>query len=132
VRMRIPFSDVDMHGRVHNGRYFAYVETAINEHLRQRGLSPFFQPDSTDHVYHVKKIEVVYDRPIRFDDVVDVLAGVARIGTTSLSFTGRVVRVGESEPAVVAEVVWVCVDRASGSAMPIPQATRSALAALLD
>ena len=32
--MRIPFADVDMHGHVHNGTYLSYVETAINELLR--------------------------------------------------------------------------------------------------
>ena len=128
--MRVPFSDVDMHGHVHNGRYLSYVEDAINELLRESGLMGHFDPASGAHVYYARKVEVVYNRPIGFDEVVDVRAGVGRIGTTSLTFSGRIDREGDSEPSVEAQVVWVCVEAKTGRAAPIPEATRSALAAL--
>src|SRR2546430_12037664 len=115
MRMRSAFCDVDMHGHVHNGMYFSYVETAINEYLRESGLSPLFEPGSGDHVYHVRKVEVIYNRPVGFDDLVEVTANVARIGTTSLTWAGRIDRDGEREPSVTAEVVWVCVDPGTGS-----------------
>jgi acyl-CoA thioester hydrolase len=129
LRIRIPFSDVDMHGHVHNGVYFSYVENAINEFLRESGLLRFFHPASSAHVYHVRKVEVVYNRPIGFDEIVDVSARVGRIGNTSLTFSGRIERDGETEPSVAAEVVWVCVDAATGTTAPIPEDTRAALAA---
>jgi acyl-CoA thioester hydrolase len=130
VKLRIPFCDVDMHGHVHNGVYLSYVETAINEFLRESGLRRHFQPDSEDHVYHVRKVEVVYNRPIGFDDVVEVRASVARVGTTSVTFAGRIDRDGESEPSAVAEVVWVCVNPETGRTSPVPDELRAAIAAV--
>jgi acyl-CoA thioester hydrolase len=132
LRIRIPFADVDMHGHVHNGVYFSYVETAINELLRESGLLGHFDPKSGEHVYHVKKVEIVYDRPIGFDEVVDVRAGVGRIGNTSLTFTGRIDREGETEPSITAEVVWVCVDPGTGRTAPVPEPTRAALTATMS
>jgi len=130
--MRVPFSDVDMHGRVHNSVCLTYVENAINEFLRESDLLGYFDPRSGAHTYHARKVEVVFNRPIGFDEVIDVRAGVGRIGTTSLTFTGQVHRAGDADPSVVAEVVWVCVDVGTGRAAPIPEATRSALAATMS
>src|SRR5437588_8656960 len=110
MRMRVPFSDVDMHGHVHNATYLSYVENAINAYLRESGLLPHFDPASAEHVYYARKVEIVYNRPVGFDEVVEVSARVGRVGTSSLTFSGRIDREGELEPAVVAQVVWVCVD----------------------
>jgi acyl-CoA thioester hydrolase len=130
--MRIPFSDVDMHGRVHNSVCLTYVENAINEFLRETDLLRYFDPHSSVHTYHARKVEVVYNRPIGFDEVVNVSAGVGRVGTSSLTFTGRIDRDGDADPSVVAEVVWVCVEVSTGRAAPIPEAARSALAATMS
>ena len=52
-----------MHGHVHNSVYFSYVENAINEFLRESGLLGLFDPQSAAYRYHVRKVEVVYNRP---------------------------------------------------------------------
>ncbi|AEW98621.1 thioesterase protein (plasmid) [Streptantibioticus cattleyicolor NRRL 8057 = DSM 46488] len=125
----MPFSDVDMHGHVHNGVYFAYVETALNEFLRLGGLSGRFDPRHNDVVYHVRKAELVYHAPAGFEDELDVTPRVARIGDSSLTFAVAVTRAGDGTPVADATVVWVCVDRATGRTTPVPDATRAALAA---
>ncbi|MEU4804102.1 thioesterase family protein [Actinosynnema sp. NPDC023587] len=132
MRTRIPFSDVDMHGNVHNGRYVAYAEDAVNEFLRESGLSDRFDPRSSELAYHVKKVEVVYQRPVGFDEVVDVTARVARVGRTSLTFEAEVRPLDGDGPAVRASVVWVCVDPATRSAVPVPDHVRDALTATTD
>ncbi|MFE7607293.1 acyl-CoA thioesterase [Streptomyces celluloflavus] len=131
MRQRVPFSDVDMHGHVHNGVYCSYAETAINEFLREAGLSDRFDPRADSHgvVYHVKKIELCYEGAAGFDDLLDISAGVRRIGTSSLTFSAAVVRAGDGAPVARAEVVWVCVDKKTGRPRPVPAPTRDALAA---
>ncbi|MEU5692298.1 thioesterase family protein [Actinosynnema sp. NPDC020468] len=129
MRTRISFSDVDMHGNVHNGRYVAYVEDAINEFLRDNGLAEKFDPRSSDLAYHVRKVEVLYHSPIGFEDVVDVTARVGRIGRASLTFEAEVRTVGAIEPAVQATVVWVCVDPATRRSTPVPEHVHAALGA---
>ncbi len=130
MRLRVPFCDVDMHGHVHNGVYFSYVETAINEFLRTSDLSGRFDPKANDHAYHVKKVEVVYHRPAGLDDILDVDARVARIGTSSIGFSARATRTEDSVVVAEAEVVWVCVESGSGRTIPVPQETRAALTAV--
>lgn len=127
--VRVPFADVDMHGHVHNGQYFSYAESAVNEYIRCHDLAKLFDPGSSAVVYHVRKVEIRYDGAAGFDDVLDVVARLARIGTSSLTFTATA-RQAESGAAVVeAEIVWVCVDGATGKPVPIPEPTRQALAA---
>ncbi|GAU71186.1 putative hydrolase [Streptomyces sp. NBRC 110611] len=121
-----------MHGHVHNGVYCSYAETAVNELLREAGLAARFDPRSDAHgvVYHVKKIELCYEGPAGFDDVLDITAHVRRIGTSSLAFDAVMVHAGDRAPVARVEVVWVCVDKEAGRARPIPAPTREALAAL--
>ncbi|RCV49209.1 acyl-CoA thioesterase [Marinitenerispora sediminis] len=132
MRVRIAFSDVDMHGNVHNARHVAYAEDAVTDLLRAAGLSDRFDPRSRTAVYHVKKVEVVFHRPLGFGDLIDVTARPARIGRTSLTFdvTARPAEHPDTSPAVRTQVVWVCVDPATRRTIPVPEETRTALAAL--
>ncbi|MDA2812355.1 thioesterase family protein [Nocardiopsis sp. RSe5-2] len=131
MRLRVPFSDVDMHGNMHNGRYVAYAEDAVNEFLREAGLSALFDPASSRAAYHVKKVEVVYERPLRFGDPAEIAAHVARIGRTSLTFAvvARNEEAPEGAAAARAEVVWVCVDPNTRRPVPVPEPTAAALRA---
>src|SRR5689334_16173487 len=120
-RFRVPFRDVDMHGHVHNSVYLSYFESAINELLRRFDLLKHFEPGSASHRYHVRKAELVYSKPVGFDALVEVRAALARIGTTSLTFSARLDREGDAdnaEPSVSGSIVWVCVD--AGSSRPVP------------
>jgi acyl-CoA thioester hydrolase len=130
VLLRVPFADVDMHRHVHNGRYFSYAESAINEFIRLNDLSTMFDATHNDVAYYVKKVEIRYDGTAGFDDVLDVIARVARIGSTSLTFVARVSHSDGGSLIAEAEVVWVCVDSATGTPVPIPEPTRQALAAV--
>ncbi|WP_017555939.1 acyl-CoA thioesterase [Nocardiopsis baichengensis] len=129
MRLRVPFSDVDMHGNMHNGRYVAYAEDAVNEFLREAGLSGLFDPASSAAAYHVKKVEVVYERPLRFGEPAEIAARVERIGRTSLTFAVVARNEGAPEGAAAAraQVVWVCVDPATGRPVPVPEPTAAAL-----
>ena len=126
--LRVPFADVDMHGHVHNGKYFSYVESAINEYIRRNELSTVFDPGGNGVAYHVKKVEISWAGAAGFDDVLDVAARVAGLGTTSLTFAASVRHSGDGRPVAAAEVVWVCVDGTTGRPVPIPEPTRLALA----
>ena len=117
-----------MHGHVHNGKYFLYAEAAINEYIRDNELAAVFDPGSSAAVYHVRKVTVRYDGVAGFDDVLDVVARVARIGTTSLTFVVTMSHSGNGPMVAEAEVVWVCVHSATRKPTPIPETTRRSLA----
>ncbi|MBB2910722.1 acyl-CoA thioester hydrolase [Streptosporangium becharense] len=118
-----------MHGNVHNGRYVAYAEDAINEFIRESGLSDQFDPASSRLAYHVKKVEIVYERPLGFGELADITARAARVGRTSLTFEVLVhpAEPAGAPPAVRAQVVWVCVDPETRVPSPVPESTAAAL-----
>lgn len=89
-----------------------------------------FSPGAGPCDYHVKKVELVYNRPIGFDKLIEVRARLERIGGASLTFAGRIDHDDDTEPSVTATIVWVCVDRETRRAAAIPDGTRAALAVL--
>lgn len=129
-RLRIAFRDVDMHGHVHNGAYFSYFETAITEFLRGHGLMEHFRPKA--YAYHVKKVEIIYDAPVGFDEAVEIRVRLAGLGRSSLTFAAALGLDGNGPPLVTATIVWVCVDAGTRHPAPIPAETRDALAGLLS
>jgi acyl-CoA thioesterase FadM len=89
-----------------------------------------FSPGAGPCNYHVKKVELVYNKPVGFDKLVEVRACLDHIGRTSLTFAGRIDHDDDTEPSVTATIVWVCVDRETRRAASIPDGTRAALAVL--
>jgi acyl-CoA thioester hydrolase len=125
--VRVPFRDVDMHGHVHNAAFLSYFEAAINEFLRNCNLACHFRPDSATYAYHVKKAELIFESPAFFEDELQLSVTIARIGRSSLSYTGQIVRGADQTVCARVEIVWVCVVTASRRPCPIPEETRKAL-----
>ncbi|MGI5119113.1 acyl-CoA thioesterase [Marinactinospora thermotolerans] len=109
--MRVPFSDVDMHGNVHNSRYVVYGENAVNDFLAERGLAERTRPGVGDLIFLVKELSVEYRRPLRFGDTVACRVRDVRVAGPRLTFDVTVLREpeGDGEPAVAAKVTitWV-------------------------
>ncbi|WP_288586546.1 thioesterase family protein [uncultured Methylobacterium sp.] len=129
--LRVPFRDVDMHGHVHNAVYLSYCESAINEYLREHDLSRYFAPDEAGIVYLVRKTELVFNRPSRFEDRLSFTLAITKLGSASIAFSVDVVGEGETTPRVAATIVWVCVDAGQRSSTAIPARTREALTPLV-
>lgn len=129
LEITVPFRDVDMHGHLHNAVHLAYFESAINHFLRVHELSGYFRPDGV-LVYHVRKAEVIFQAPTRFEDVVTIRCALGHLGRTSLRFDGAMTGSSPDDLRATAQVVWICVDRKAGKPAPIPDTLRDALKAL--
>lgn len=125
--LRVPFRDVDMHGHVHNAVFLAYFETAINDFIRESDLARHFDPAGSAVVFHVKKVEVTYEAPAHFEDELAFRVCIDRIGRSSLTFAGEVVRRADGVTCARVLVVWVAVETAEGRPTPIPERIRAAL-----
>jgi len=130
VSLRVPFRDVDMHGHVHNAVYLSYCEGAINEFIRGHGFSEYFSPKEDGIVYLVRKTELLFSQPSFFEDKLDFVVALAKLGATSIAFTIDVFGAGETTSRVTASIVWVCVDIAQKKSTGIPQKTMAALVPL--
>jgi acyl-CoA thioester hydrolase len=113
-----------MHGHMHNAAYVSHFEAALSHALRAKGLNQDFAPDGAT-VYLVRKIEVTYAAPCFYDQEIAIATRLARVGGSSLTFALDLV--GDGVTRATAEIIWICVDKASGQPIEVPAQTRHKL-----
>ena len=126
--LRVRWAEVDRQGIVFNGHYLMYFDVGITEYWRALGY-PY--PDGllkhgTD--LYVKKASVEYHASAQYDDVLNVMVRVARIGRSSLQVLIEIHR--GTEHLISGEVLYVNADPASRKSQPVPDFLRQAIGKL--
>jgi acyl-CoA thioester hydrolase len=120
--------DNDVYGHVNNVNYYSFFDTAVNRFLIDRGVLDIRQGQV---VGFVVETSCCYYSSIAFPDTVHVGVRVAKLGNSSVRYELALYRNDEALPAAAGHFVHVYVDRASNRPVPIPDATRAALQALV-
>ncbi|SFU47903.1 acyl-CoA thioester hydrolase, YbgC/YbaW family [Polaromonas sp. YR568] len=126
-RLRVRWVEVDMQKIVFNAHYLMYFDTAITDYWRALAL-PY--EETMVHLggdLYVKKASVEYHSSARFDDRLDVALKCARIGNSSMTFTGAIFR--GDELLISCELIYVFADPSSQTSKPVPDALRQMLTA---
>jgi acyl-CoA thioester hydrolase len=123
--LRVRWAEVDRQGIVFNAHYLTYFDVGITEYWRAIGY-PY--PDGllqhgTD--LYVKKASVEYLASARYDDVLDVLVRVARIGRSSMQFLLEIHH--GDDHLINGEVVYVNADPATRKSASVPAFLREAI-----
>lgn len=122
--MRVRFAECDPQGIVFNARYLEYFDVAMTEIWRE-AVGPYEQATADAGVdLVVAEAGIRYLDSLRFDEVFELRATVARIGTTSMTTAIEVVR--DSTVVAAGELRHVFVDPGEGRPVPIPDAVRTA------
>ncbi len=123
--LRVRFHECDPQGIVFNAHFLAYADIAMTELYREAfgSWQAAMEDEGIDMV--VAEANARYLAPLHFDDEVDLIATVARIGTTATSTLITI----EKDGSTVAEVTLrhVVVDPKTRQKMPIPDALRAGL-----
>ena len=124
-RFRVRYAEVDPQAIVFNSRYLEYADLMVSEFFRDRhdhGL-----PRDTE--FHIRKAEVDYRAPIRFDELIEGRLVVERIGGSSMvmriELHGTQATASEDHRATIL-LTQVHVDLAQGGSRRIPDAVRAA------
>ena len=124
-RLRVRWAEVDMQKIVFNAHYLMYFDTAIGDYWRAMAL-PY---EDTMHHWggdlYVKKASVEYFASARYDDQLDVMLKCAKIGNSSILFTGALFRADEL--LVTTELIYVYANPATQTSQPVPAAFRELL-----
>jgi YbgC/YbaW family acyl-CoA thioester hydrolase len=123
--LRVRWVEVDMQKIVFNGHYLMYFDTAIADYWRALGLPYEAAMQRLGGDLYVKKASVEYHGSARFDDRLEVALKCARIGNSSLTFSGAIFRDGAL--LVSCELIYVFADPATQTSKPVPQALRELL-----
>ncbi len=124
--LRVRWAEVDRQGIVFNAHYLTYFDVGITEYWRAIG---FPYPDALleqgSDTFAVKAT-IEYNAPARYDDLLEVLVRVGRIGRTSLQFLLEIHR-GEAQ-LISGELIYVNADAGTRKPVPIPAFLRAAIA----
>lgn len=123
--LRVRWAEVDMQKIVFNAHYLMYFDSAIADYWRALAL-PYEQAmHQLGGDLYVKKTSVEYHGSARFDDRLDVALKCARVGNSSMVFSGAIFRANEL--LITGELIYVFADPVSQTSKPVPDALRKLL-----
>ena len=123
--LRVRFHECDPQGIVFNANFLAYADIAVTELYREAfgSWQEAMETGGIDMV--VAEANVRYFAPVRFDEEVDLVASVTRLGNTSTTTSITVERDGT--PVAEVSLRHVVVGLESREKAPIPGALRAGL-----
>lgn len=118
---RVRWAECDPQGIVFHGRFLTFFDIAQTEYLRHIG---FPYPGSlkalgVDVVLIKATLECL--GPAAFDDELEVLARVTKLGRTSFTFLFEIYRRGEDRLLTRCENVYVCIGVENFASTPLPE-----------
>jgi acyl-CoA thioester hydrolase len=123
-RLRVRYNECDPQGVVFNANYLTYFDLTMGELWRELGGYQAMVDAGVDMV--VAEATIRYLAPLRFDDELELVARIRRLGDTSMT-TDLVIEDG-GEPAAEGELRHVFIETGTGRTAPIPDAIRAGLA----
>ncbi len=84
--VRVYYEDTDSGGVVYYANYLKFMERARTEWLRSLGFEQDQLLEKEGVLFAVRRVEVDYRRPARFNDALTVSASIKSRGKASLTF----------------------------------------------
>jgi acyl-CoA thioester hydrolase len=106
-------------GVVHHGNYVLYVEESRTNLMRDRGCS-YAELEGRGVGLPVRKLDVRYRLPARYEDELVVKTRVGRIGAASVAFESELYRIADGAHLASVVVELACVDLRTEKRGPIP------------
>jgi len=125
--LRVRWAEVDPQGIVFNGNYLTYFDVGMTEYFREIGY-PY--PDGLAEFgsdFFVVRSLIEYHDSARFDDDLEILTRVGRLGRSSIQLLLEIHRGGDH--LISGELVYVNADPETRKSMPVPQPVRDAILA---
>jgi acyl-CoA thioester hydrolase len=124
ARTRVWFSDTDAQGVVYYGRYLPYFDFARLEYHRYLGIKELWHGDQE---FVMRAMNVEYDAPAVFDDLLEIYVRTSRIGRTSATTELAAYRVADDRPMCTAVQTLVLISVPDRRPTPIPGDYRQAI-----
>ncbi|HEY1078075.1 MAG TPA: tol-pal system-associated acyl-CoA thioesterase [Fontimonas sp.] len=125
--IRVYYEDTDASGVAYHANYLRWFERARTEWLRTLELGQERLRDELGVVFTVAGLDIVYRRPARLDDRLQVQTRVASIKRASLVFEQRLLRSADGELLATVSVRIGCVGYADFRPVALPAPMQHAL-----
>jgi YbgC/YbaW family acyl-CoA thioester hydrolase len=124
-RLRVRWAEIDAQKIVFNGHYLMYFDTALAAYWRALALPYAQSMKALGGDLFVRKATLEYLASARYDDVLDIGMRCARIGNSSILFSGAVFL--QDRLLVSGELVYVFADPHTQTSKSVPPALREVL-----
>lgn len=122
------WADNDVYGHVNNVVYYSWFDTAVNAHLIDQGVLDIHAGGTIGLVIET---QCNYFASLAFPQAVEAGIRVARLGGSSVRYEVGLFAQGEPLTAAAGHFIHVYVDRETRRPVPVPEALRTVLQALV-
>lgn len=130
---RVRYHEVDQQGYLFNSRFLEISDVGLTEFFRALGW-PYGDLNASGVDPSVVKVEADFSAPARFDDLLTVTVTCTHVGRSSFGL--RTLIAGEAGAVAEIATVYVNVNAAAGTSVPISEgildALRGALVRAID
>jgi acyl-CoA thioester hydrolase len=109
-RVRVYYEDTDAGGVVFYANYLKFMERARTEWLRSIGFEQDALREWPGVLFAVRRANLDYLRPARFNDLLIVTTALVRCGGASLDFRQEILREADTTLCCRGEMRVACVD----------------------
>ena len=129
TEIKVNWGDMDALGHVNHSVYAKWMETVRMMYLSEIGMMNLYDYSNIGPI--LARIEIDYELPIVFPDVVTVSTSVSRIGNSSFDMRYKIEsQSNNGKSAATGSVVCVVLDYSSGIPHKIPLKLRKSIARL--
>lgn len=123
--VRVYYEDTDGGGVVYHANYLKFMERARTEWLRSLGLEQTTLRSDMNILFVVREVQLKFLRPACFNDAIEVVSHLVRVGRSLLEFEQTILRGDETLTKSRVEVV--CIDAQRFKPTAIPASIKTAL-----
>ena len=129
TEIKVNWGDMDALGHVNHSVYAKWMETVRMMYFSEIGMMNLYDDSNIGPI--LARIEIDYELPIVFPDVVTVSTSVSRIGNASFDMRYKIESLSNNgKSAATGSVVCVVLDYSSGMPHKIPLKLRESIARL--
>ena len=129
TEIKVNWGDMDALGNVNHSVYAKWMETVRMMYFSEIGMMNLYDDSKIGPI--LARIEIDYELPIVFPDVVTVSTSVSRIGNSSFDMRYKIEsQSNNGKSAATGSVVCVVLDYSSGIPHKIPLKLRKSIARL--
>jgi len=127
-RLRVRYAETDQMGVVHHANYLLYLEESRTALMAARGCS-YAEFERSGWALPVRKAELRFRSPARYEDGLLVRTWVQKIGPASVTFASEVWRESDQTLIATGAVELACIEITTSSRRlaPLPAGLRQAL-----
>jgi acyl-CoA thioester hydrolase len=115
--LRVRYGETDQMGVVYHANYLVYMEEGRTRWMEARGCS-YAELERQGWALVVRKAELRFRAPARYDEELLVRTAVERVGGASVRFVYEIVRRTDSVLLAEGMTELACVDRRDGGSRP--------------